>query len=53
MGKELCPHCGAAGGELHGEIVEMPKGVQFVARGSQHAEHGSASTEETGVDPLQ
>ena len=51
-GEGAVPGHGAAGGELHGESVETPKGVhdsKSVARGSEHAEHGSASTEETGV----
>ena len=51
-GEGAVPGCGAAGGELHGESVEKPKGVhdlESVARGSEHAEHGVASSEETGV----
>ena len=51
-GEGAVPGRGAAGGELHGESVEKPKGVhdsESVARGSEHAEHGVASSEETGV----
>ena len=51
-GEGAVPSRGAAGGESHGESVETPKGVhdsESVARGSEHAEHGAASTEDTGV----